>query len=172
MSVSGLTQDRYPHSPNGRSVAEGLEFQDYMMRRLLEIGILVQVNTSAAYQLSVGESPQQVEIKLDNRCSDTGRLSIEVAERSKAFGPWVASGIYAKPGSFFYVQGNHTVAYVFETRAIQEYHQVRERGRYEEMPTIRKFYLPLRDAEQLCIRKLLAHMPGQMSWVDPIPRRL
>lgn len=172
MNASSLTQDRYPHSPNVNSVADGMEYQDHMMRWLLEIGILVQVNQSAAYQLNAGESPQQVEIKLDRRCTETSRLSIEVAERSKAYGLWVASGIYAKPGSFFYVQGNYTVAYVFETRALQEYHQVRERGRFEEMPTIRKFYLSLRDAEQLCIRKLLARTPGQMSWVDPIPRRL
>jgi hypothetical protein len=171
MSVSELRQDRYPDSPNGNSVEAGLRFQDYMMRRLLDFGILTQAHSSAYYQLNVGESPQQVEFKLDNRCNETGRLSIEIAERRKASGPWVPSGIYAAPGSFFYLQGNYVVSYLFLTKFLREYHQGVLRKRYEELPTVRKFYLSLRDAEQLCARKIMPEASDQIHMFFPSVKR-
>lgn len=139
---------------------------------LLSMGILLQVNTSTRYQFEQGESRQQIEVKLDRPCTETGNLSIEIAERRAVkVAVWTSSGIYSKTMPILYAQGNYTVLYLFKTKDLLDYHKGRLRGAYKELETIRKFHLPLRDAEQLCITKGVAPSPQEQYRISFPMRR-
>ena len=85
----------YPNSKNANSFADGMEFQDFVVEQFNAWGLYIQLHSSKRYQFERGESVQRVEIKLDNRCTETGRLSIEVGERTSINGPWVSSAYTA-----------------------------------------------------------------------------
>jgi hypothetical protein len=144
-----LMDTRYPDSPNANSIQQGLEFQDFVMKTLLaKWGVCLQNFSSAKYQFEFGENIQGWEIKLDNLFLKTGRLSIEIAEKSRAANAkWVASGIYRDDNAKFYVQGNFNRIYVFHKKILVLLHKS---GRYEEKEelTVRAFYLPLEDADK------------------------
>lgn len=143
------SETKYPDAKSQTSFQDGLEFQDFVCEQLLKkAGLVVQCFCSRKYQFNRGESVQAVEIKLDNLCLETGRLSIEIAEKSKASNlHFVPSGIYRDDGAWLYIQGNYQKLFIFAKNILILLH---ESGRYEEheLPTIRKFYLPLDDAER------------------------
>lgn len=149
----------YPHSKNGNSFGDGLEFQDFVVEQFNKWGFYIQLHSSKLYQLTRGESVQRVEIKLDNRCTETGRLSIEVGERTALDRPWVSSGIYRNDNTSFYVQGNRERLYLFDRKVLIRVHQKMHAGRYEESPrerpTVRKFYLPFSVADVICIARIV-----------------
>lgn len=156
--IGTITKDAYPHSKNGRSFEQGMEFQDWVVEQFNRSGFYIQLHASKRYQLDRGESVQMVEIKLDNRFLDTGRLSIEVGERTAVGKSWVPSGIYRNDNTVFYVQGNWQRIYLFDRRVLQRYHVGQLDSRYEESPrespTVRKFYLPLSVADEMCILRV------------------
>lgn len=118
------------------------------MLALRDIGVIVQNYSSKEYQYKLGENIQGWEIKLDARSADTGRLSIEIAEKKFADQiDWIPSGIYGHNCPHFYIQGNHTGIFIFITDFLKRLHKL---NRYEEKeePTIRTFYLPLNDAKK------------------------
>jgi hypothetical protein len=93
---------RYPDSKDQQSDENGREFQDFCCVELARVGIVVQLFSSRRYQFEQGESVQGVEIKLDRRCTETGRLSIEIAEKTRADQRnWIASGIYRQDNTAF-----------------------------------------------------------------------
>jgi len=149
----------YPNSKNANSFADGMEFQDFVVEQFNAWGLYIQLHSSKRYQFERGESVQRVEIKLDNRCTETGRLSIEVGERTSINGPWVSSGIYRNDNTCMYIQGNREVIYLFDRKVLVRYHQQREQGRWlespRENPTVRKFYMPFDIADQACITKIV-----------------
>jgi len=143
---------RYPDSKNPNSIQDGLEFQDFVMETLAkEHGIYIQNYSSKKYQLNKGENIQRFEIKLDMRCTETRRLSIEIAERTALDRPWVNSGIYANK-SFFYVHGNFECFWIFITSFLQQLEKVKQEEEYKyqhkEETTIKAFYLPIEDANK------------------------
>lgn len=147
-----VTKANYPDSKNGNAFHDGMEFQDWIVHEFGKIGFYIQLHASKRYQFDRGESVQRVEIKLDNRCTDTGRISIEVGERTALDKQWVKSGIYRNDNSIFYVVGNYQRAYLFDKRVLLRYHMEKRGGQYEEGPaTIRKFYIPFAEADELCI---------------------
>jgi len=144
--MSGET--RYPDSRNPNSIQHGLEFQDLITDCLREHGLYVQNYSSRKYQLDKGENVQGWEIKYDSWCTKSGRLSIEVEERTALDRPWVKSGIYSGK-SWLYIQGNEQRFWVFFTSFLRQLHQS---GRYAEKDdnpaTIKTFYLPVSDADK------------------------
>jgi hypothetical protein len=78
----------YPYYPDAKrptGFEEALKYQDFVVDLLLkEIGLAVTNYSSRYYQLKYGENKQGIEIKLDLRMTDTGNVSIEVAEKSRA----------------------------------------------------------------------------------------
>lgn len=149
----------YPHSKNRNSFADGMEFQDFVVEQFNAWGLYIQLYSSKRYQFERGESVQRVEIKLDNRCVETGRLSIEVGERTSINKTWVQSGIYRSDNTCMYIQGNREILYLFDRKVLVRYHQQRENGLYQESPrdnpTVRKFYLPFALADLACIAKIV-----------------
>lgn len=168
-SFSG-DNSHYPDSKNPNSIRDGLQYQDEMIRVYAVHGIIVQQFVSSYGQLTWGESYGGHEIKLDRLCTDTGRLSFEIAEKSRAsMLEWTPSGIYAATNPLFYGQGNRVVHWLFATKDLVAVHRayVKRRGKgsyeWDETPTIRKFYLPLPDADRLCIKKFIIRPDGQYN---------
>jgi hypothetical protein len=147
--VGQFTATNYPDSKNKNAFEDGLRFQDFAVEQLARrYGFIIQLYSSRHYQFNHGESVQRCEFKLDKRFIETGRLSIEVAERTALDKQWVSSGIYSATLPVFYVQGNHDQFFVFDRRWLARYHQQKLKGKYEEKPTIRTFYMPIDTAEE------------------------
>lgn len=152
-----ITSTLYKDSKNIRSFEQGMEFQDFVVEQMNRWGFYIQLHSSRFYQFKRGESVQRCEIKLDNRCTETGRLSIEVQERTSIQSKWVPSGIYRDDNTVFYIQGNWARLFLFAKKTLIDYHQNTFGGEYEEGPaTIRKFYLPISEAKDLAIIDIVA----------------
>lgn len=102
-------------------------------------------------QYTLGESEEGVEIKLDAWCGRTGRLSIEVAEKTRAAqARFVPSGIMRQDNSLWYVQGDLKHCWVFKREALRAFFRDTRPAVIEDDPsTIRKFYLPVGEANRL-----------------------
>ena len=139
---------RYPDSKNKNSIQDGLEFQDVVMETLAQYGVIIQNYSSRKYQFEHGENRQGWEIKRDNWCTKSGRLSIEIAERTAVDKPWVDSGIYSGK-HWVYIQGNKACFWLFFTSFLQKLHKSKQKD-YEEKEesTVRTFYLPVADADK------------------------
>ncbi len=139
----------YPDAKHADTLSMGAEFVDFVMETLLRRGVVLQVYTSRKRQYEVGESVQGWEVKLDNRFMETGRLSIEIAEKSKRDIPvWTPSGIYRADNTWIYIQGNFQRFYWFQKNLLIGLHKS---GKYQEAEsngTVRKFYLPIADADK------------------------
>jgi hypothetical protein len=130
-----------------------MEFQDWVCVRLAQDGIVLQNLSSKKYQLAVGENIQGFEIKLDTRCTDTGRLSIEVAEKSRRDNErWVDSGIWRNDNTWLYIQGNRDLLFVFPKKALQWWYRKRKPELLDFNGTIRRFFLPMKQARQLACK--------------------
>lgn len=147
----------YPSYPDGKhadSFQVGLEFQDFVCELLSEQGIILQNLVSKKRQFERGENIQGFEIKLDLRCTETKRLSIEIAEKAKAGNPvWIASGIYRDDNSWLYIQGNYEVLYVFAKKFLVLLHKADQERAQKRFPehetlTVRAFYLSFDDADK------------------------
>lgn len=145
----------YPDAPRQIDTLElGAQFLDFVMDTLQKRGVILQPYTSRKRQYETGESLQGWEVKLDNRCLETGRLSIEIAEKSRRdISNWTPSGIYRRDNTWIYIQGNFQRFYWFQKSLLQKLHTVMDgdKRKYQEAEfngTVKKFYLPLCDAEK------------------------
>ena len=140
-------EPHYPDAPHARTFQAGLEYQDWVRPRLACVGFNVQYNVSRKGQLNDGESSQGVEIKLDTRCTETGRVSIEIAEKSRAAMPdWTPSGIFARDNHVWYVCGNREMVFVFARRHLNLVFHCERPEPHESFGTMRKFYIPIKRA--------------------------
>jgi hypothetical protein len=164
----------YPKNNSGHddSLETGNMFQDFVCLQLAKYNIILQNMNSRKYQYDVGENLQGFEIKYDSRCTGdngkraTNRLSIEIAEKTHPNNPYfIKSGIYRNDNSWLYIQGNYMMFWIFPKKILQWLH---ESGRYkeEELPTVRKFYMPLSDADKYCVKKIVINGLDQMSFPE------
>lgn len=143
-----MTQAVYPHSPVPNSLEKGLAFQDFVCMKLMERNIVLQNIASKKFQMQVGENLQGFEIKLDNRCTDTDRLSIEVAEKSsREVFWWTPSGIMREDNAIVYIQGNYQCFWVFMKNWLLRYYEQRKPEVEEFNGTVRRFFLPVEEAD-------------------------
>lgn len=149
----------YPDCIHPDALQVGAEFLDFVTVTLHGYGLYLQPFTSRKYQYNKGESLQGWEVKLDNRCTETGRLSIEIAEKTRADqATWTKSGIYRNDNTWLYIQGNYEMFYIFLKKFLISLHRT---GRYEtaEIPTLQKFYLPLSDADKYAYKIIPGSAP-------------
>lgn len=139
----------------------GTSFQDFVCIVFAKQNIILQNISSKKYQYNVGENLQGFEIKYDARCTGdmntkaTGQLSIEIAEKSKSENLYyVDSGIYREDNSWLYIHGNYMMFWVFSKKFLIGLHKT---GKYKEheLPTIKKFYLPIDVADKYCDKKVM-----------------
>lgn len=146
-----------PHYPDGKRSTlfeEGLEFQDFVADLLLsELGIALTSYSSQKFQLR-GENRQGMEIKLDRRMSDTGRISFEVAEKSNSkIRDWTPSGIMRDDNSWLYIQGNYKKLFVFGKEILKlVYEKQYLKKTWEPTPTIKTFLMPIDEAERIALK--------------------
>jgi len=144
----------YPDCKDANSFDSGMEFQDFVCCELAKQGIVLQNLASKKMQFEVGENLQGFEIKLDRRCTDTGRLSIEVAEKSHAGMPnYTPSGIYRKDNTWLYIQGNYKRLYIFGVGFLRRLYESGKMGENTQ-PTIKAFFLPLDKADIYCLKRM------------------
>jgi hypothetical protein len=157
---------QYPNSPDPRSFESGLEFQDFVATKLHDnLGITITNYQSAKFQFADGENRQGIEIKLDRDCIRTSRLSIEIAEKSRASNPrYVPSGIYRNDSSWLYIQGTWRILFVFAKTILILLHRS---GKYQEHkePTVIGFYLPFQIARKYAAKVLEFDSQGKLSGV-------
>ncbi|MFC1904640.1 hypothetical protein ACFLXT_02635 [Chloroflexota bacterium] len=144
----------YPDSKHDSPLDMGHCYEDLiglLLKRYYDFK--VSFYRSKFEQYNIGESAEGLEVKLDLWCTRTRRLSIEVAEKtSEGQSSFSPSGIMRNDNTKIYSQGNLERCWFFEKLAL--------RGVYRNLkpwlidnnpPTIRKFYLSLREAESLAI---------------------
>lgn len=152
-----MSSQQYPDYPDAKHLNEyerGLVFQDFVVESLFkQYGIIVQIYSSREYQYSRGESVQRVEIKLDARCTETRRLSIEVAEKSRAsMSDWTPSGICRDDNTVFYAQGNEECFWLFFKKHLRLIYEKEHPVVTEKHGTIKTFYIPITRADKIGIR--------------------
>ena len=153
MSLATNSDPVYPDAKSKSSYQDGMEFQDFICERLARHHIILQNIASRKFQFEVGENLQGFEIKLDRRCLETGRLSIEVAEKTAAANSfWVPSGIMREDNSWLYIQGNYQIVFIFAKKLLRDYLRKKKPKIDESLGTVQKFYLPLDVARHLAAR--------------------
>lgn len=144
------TNKNYYNAPRSDTFEIGAQFVDFVVEQMLkQRGVIIQPYQSRKNQFEKGESIQGWEIKYDERFTETKRLSIEIAEKANhGSNQWTPSGIYRQDNSWIYVQGNFQCFYIFGKNVLMSLHRS---GKYEEAEshgTIRKFYLPISEADK------------------------
>lgn len=148
-----MPEPHYPDAPRATTFHDGLEFQDFVCSTLARHHVILQNLASKKFQHEVGENLQGFEIKFDGPCTQTKRLSIEIAEKSRADMPrWTPSGIFRNDNSWLYLQGNYSVLFVFAKNWLIRYYRVKQPDVFESYGTVRKFYLPFKLARECAVR--------------------
>lgn len=156
-----LDEPTYPTAPTPTTFKDGIEFQDYVCARMAEHNIILQNFASKRYQLDIGENLQGWEIKLDRRCTETGRLSIEIAEKKDSRQPsWTSSGIFRNDNSWLYIQGNYDVLFIFGKMHLRRYYLQAQPETHESYGTVRKFYIGLDLARRMALKVIDASSAG------------
>lgn len=101
---------------------KSLEYQDFVMEKLYEIGISLNCYSSIKYQNKKGESRSGIEIKFDDQRKRTGNLYIEYAEKSNPNNKvYIPSGIERDDNTWLYVIGDYEVIYILAKSWLKQF---------------------------------------------------
>lgn len=142
----------YPNSKHLDSLQLGQLYQAFIQYLLLKrYGVKVHFYRTKEDQYNIGESIEGIEVKFDDWCTKTGRLSIEVGEKTRAnLAAFTPSGIMRKDNTILYAQGNMMRCWIFPKRDLQLFFKTRRPTIIDDDPkTIQKFYLYLPDAAKI-----------------------
>ena len=144
----------------------GLEFQDFIIRKLLHnYGIVIQPYSSKKYQFEVGESLQGYEIKYDARstgdcthgyCEATNNVAIEVYEKTNGNNDkWVASGILRKDNTIYYVIGNYDMCWIIDKMVLIRLYRQNIYKVVETLSTIKTMLIPINIMDEYAIQAIV-----------------
>lgn len=156
----------YPDCKDTHSFRSGKDYEKFVRKILKDkVNILLDIYESSQDQIAIGESKQGFEIKLDRRISDTGNLSIEIAEKSKASNlRFIPSGIARGDNTWLYLQGNYDVLFIFsKKRLIQIAHEFT----LDILPTIQRFLMPIERAKTEAIKVIILTDKGREILTPP-----
>src|SRR5881392_1121417 len=104
-SKMGCRMDDAYERYRAAQMEDGCAYQDFACDLLLRsAGLVISINSSARYQMRVGESRQGFEIKHDKKFARTGNLWIEVAEKARPRpGDYAPSGIWRNDNTWQYL---------------------------------------------------------------------
>lgn len=146
------SRENYNNGYYDKKLEEGLIFQDIATEELYKRGIVVVGYASRQFQRNRGENMLGAEIKRDGKFRETGNLYIETAEKSHPDNQsYVASGIWRDDNSWLYVIGDESTLFIFSSKYLRKLQK-----RYKAMttPTSQGFLMPIREAENYCIRRI------------------
>jgi hypothetical protein len=121
--------------------AQGEEFQDFVRRCLWRDGLAVDFYASRRYQVSEGEGPSGLEVKLDRRLRETGNVYVEFAADRSRRGQFEPSGIERDERIWLWAIGDFDRFAVVQKSVLRS---LRASGEYREagdVPT-KGFLLP------------------------------
>lgn len=102
-------------------------------------------------QITIGETLQGVEIKHDRRCAETGNLFIEVAEKRRQTNmKWVASGIFRRDNTQWYLIGDYVQFWVFRIETLRTLSYFFE---IKTGPTFKGYLLSILQANNCCAKR-------------------
>ncbi len=144
----------------------GLEFQDFIIRKLLHnYGIVIQPYSSKKYQFEVGESLQGYEIKYDARstgdcthgyCEPTNNVAIEVYEKTnKNNDKWTPSGILRKDNTIYYVIGNYDMCWIIDKMVLIRFYRQNIYKVVETLSTIKTMLIPINIMDEYAIHAIV-----------------
>lgn len=142
------------------NMKKGLEYQDFIVHRLMREGLFIGIYASRKYQFEYGESASGIEIKFDGKLHETGNLYFETAEKANVNNlEYVSSGIMRQDNTWAYLIGDYHEAFLFSKKQLCNLltlPQARQRNlgmREREIATSRGFTLPKEKAmEWLCLK--------------------
>lgn len=141
------------HAKYKANLAAAIGFEEFVSDTLMhERKIIACVYRSRHYQTMHGESVTGVEVKLDMKFRDSGRLFIETAERHHEFAEERPSGPYHDSAPWLMAIGDYSTFWLFGTSTLRN---IYESGNCEERTTntSRGFLLPLDKADRHAIYK-------------------
>jgi len=124
----------------------GLEYQDFVVERLYDVGLPLISYSSKKFQHLIGENKAGFEIKKDQKFRDTNNFYIEIAEKSDPNNfEYIQSGIYRNDNTWLWIQGDEKNIYVFSKKQLIILHKSK---RYKEIKTATSigFLLPFQEA--------------------------
>lgn len=93
-------------------------YQDFATDVLYEFGIPICCYSSMKWNIEKGESRAGVEIKNDNKFSQSGNLYFETHEKRADATEWVESGLLRDDNTTFYFIGDYTRAWLFSKKQL------------------------------------------------------
>lgn len=141
----------YPDSQYSDPLGLGEWYQRFVAAVIKEkYGVEIHYYTKKVDQFLKGESEEGYEIKYDKRIRDFQRLSIEVAEKTRADLPnWTPSGIFRKDNTKYYIQGDDKTAWCFIKEKLVRYFHNNNPKITTKHGTIQTFYINVIDANEL-----------------------
>jgi len=133
----------------------GIQYQDWVIERLYDVGLPVISYSSKKYQNLIGENKAGLEIKFDRNWIKTGNLYIEIAEKSNANNlNYIDSGIFRNDNTWLYLIGDYTKIFILSKKFLKI---LFEKKKYREVSncTSKGFLLPVKDAEKYYAIKII-----------------
>jgi hypothetical protein len=142
MNIQEMTEEY------AKSLKDGLEYQDYIVEQLWLKGISFAAFLSKKNQLK-GENSAGIEIKHDNRMSETNNLYIETHEKANIERKrWTFSGINRYDNTFMWIIGDYQVAYMLFVETLRKLNRENDtihKYRRVDTGTSKGFLLPVKD---------------------------
>ena len=154
------------------SYEKGVEYQDYIVKQLYQVGIPLVCFTSRKYQRE-GENIAGFEIKFDDRMRETGNVYFETAEKTDAGNKdFMASGIFRNDNTWLYVIGDYDTVYICGKAHLRHvYEREREKeesfARFTGTETSQGMLLPQKYVEEQLAVKTLKIKP-KSPWKEGV----
>lgn len=136
-------------------LVEGQRYENFVMSRWPEVypNRKLTIRDSKYAQLE-GETEEGVEIKYDGRMEDTGRVYIEMQEKTHIDNEnYILSGIYRNDNSKLFLIGNMTQWFLFSKEKLVWLDRLDPPFLYRPKPTGTSigFCIPIENAKHLCL---------------------
>ena len=136
-------------------LAEGQRFESFVMSRWPDIypNRTLTIRDGKYSQL-LGETDEGVEIKYDGMMEKTGRIYIEIQEKTNANNDnYVDSGIYRNDNTRIWCIGNMTQLFLFSKQKLIWLDRLDPPFLYRPKPTGTSigFCIPVKNAKKLCL---------------------
>ncbi len=116
---------------------KGLQFQDFVIDMLYEIGLPISNYTSKQYQQEFGENRNGIEIKFNPSMRKYDSLWIELKEKANPANlNYVDSGIYRNDNAWLYAIGDREEFFIFGKKQLIKMHKCGKFGERTSLTSV------------------------------------